>query len=126
MSEEKKHKNVFGEPILSCCHDPVTGYYRSGSCEVDRFDVGNHSVCALMTQEFLEFSKEQGNDLITPKEEFGFPGLKEGDRWCLCASRWKEALDAGKAPKVYLAATHEKSLEVIDLGDLKNFAMDWQ
>lgn len=116
--------NVFGEPLAPCGLDPVTGFYRDGCCNTGYEDVGIHVVCARMTQEFLEFSRKRGNDLTTPVPESGFPGLKPGDRWCLCAGRWKEALDAGKAPPVVLAATHEEALAVVALEDLKRHALD--
>jgi uncharacterized protein (DUF2237 family) len=116
--------NVFGEPLATCSDNPLTGWYRSGCCETDARDVGSHTVCALMTAEFLEFSKSRGNDLSTPRPEFGFPGLKPGDRWCLCAARWLEAFEAGRAPRVHLKATHRRALEVIDLARLKSHAID--
>ena len=94
--------NIFGDKIEACCHDPVTGYFRDGFCNTDEHDFGSHVVCAEITEDFLTFSKAMGNDLSTPRPEFNFPGLKEGDRWCLCALRWKEAYDAGVAPRVYL------------------------
>ena len=111
-------KNIFGETLIACSNDPVTGYFRDGCCNTDKLDFGLHTVCAVMTDEFLAFSKASGNDLSTPRPEWGFPGLKSGDRWCLCALRWKEALDAGMAPKVLLEATNEKTLEHIDIKDL--------
>ena len=117
--------NVLGEPLESCSEvEPVTGYYRDGSCATGPEDVGRHLVCARMTAEFLAFSLGQGNDLITPHPEFDFPGLKPGDRWCLCAARWREALEAGCAPKVLLRATHQRALEYVSLEDLKRFAID--
>jgi uncharacterized protein (DUF2237 family) len=102
----------------------MTGFYRTGSCETGPQDVGTHVVCARVTAEFLEFSRSRGNDLVTPVPGFGFPGLKPGDKWCLCATRWREALQAGVAPPVVLAATHEKALEFISLEDLKRLALD--
>jgi len=102
----------------------VTGYYRDGSCATGSDDVGLHGVCARMTAEFLEFSLRQGNNLITPHPEFDFPGLKPGDRWCLCAARWQEALEAGVAPRVVLRATHRQVLRLISLADLKRYALD--
>jgi uncharacterized protein (DUF2237 family) len=102
----------------------MTGYYRTGSCETGPSDTGLHAICAEMTAEFLAFSRAAGNDLSTPRPEFGFPGLKPGDRWCLCAARWREALDAGMAPRVVLAATHERALAVVTLDDLKRHALD--
>lgn len=110
--------NIFGEPLLSCCNNPKTGYYRDGYCRTDESDRGSHTVCAIVTEAFLTFSKERGNDLSTPRPEYQFPGLKPGDRWCLCALRWKEAFEAGVAPKVDLEATNEKSLEYLNMNDL--------
>ena len=110
-----KMKNIFGEPLKSCCHNPITGYYRDGYCRTDKSDLGRHVVCAIVTKEFLNFSKERGNDLLTPQKQYFFPGVKEGDRWCLCVLRWKEAYDAGKAPKVYLEGTHEKALNYVSI-----------
>ena len=114
--------NVLGEPLQSCSFDPLTGYFRDGCCNTDDQDHGTHVVCARMTAEFLRFSAERGNDLITARPEWRFPGLKPGDRWCLCATRWKEALQAGVAPPVVLAATHRKVLEFVTLEDLKENA----
>lgn len=111
--------NVLGEALQACSYDPITGYFRDGCCNTDAHDHGTHVVCARMTAEFLAFSAERGNDLITPRPEWRFPGLKPGDRWCLCATRWKEALEAGKAPPVVLAATHSKVLEYVKFEDLK-------
>lgn len=116
--------NVLGQPLESCSFDPLTGFLRSGSCETCDEDVGSHTVCAELTREFLEFSKSRGNDLSTPRPEFGFPGLKAGDRWCLCAVRWQEALDAGAAPRVLLRSTHQLALEILSLKDLKSHAID--
>lgn len=117
-------RNVLGERLQSCSEAPVTGFYRDGCCNTGPDDFGRHTVCALMTAEFLEFSRSRGNDLSTPMPELGFPGLKPGDRWCLCAARWKEALDAGMAPRVVLTATHEATLELVALDDLKRHAID--
>ena len=114
-----EQKNVFGDALEPCSNDPVTGFYRTGCCETGQGDVGVHVVCAQVTQEFLEYSKSRGNDLMTPRPEFGFAGLKPGDRWCLCVDRWKEALEAGVAPPVILEATHEKALSVVGLEVLK-------
>lgn len=108
---EKNSKNILGTPLQSCCTDPVTGFYRDGFCKTGGQDVGTHVVCAIMTDEFLEYTKANGNDLLTPRPEWQFPGLKAGDKWCLCVSRWIEAEKAGKAPQVLLEATHEKALE---------------
>lgn len=114
--------NVFGDPLRTCGHNPTTGFFRTGCCETDRTDHGSHTVCAQMTDEFLTFSKERGNDLSTPRPEWGFPGLQAGDRWCLCADRWREAAAAGVAPPVYLEATNEKALEVISLAEFRRYA----
>ena len=117
--------NVFGEPLVPCGLDPLTGFYRDGCCNTGYDDPGMHVVCVRVTREFLAFSKKAGNDLSTPMPEFGFPGLKSGDQWCLCAGRWKEALDAGVvAPPVVLAATHEETLAMLSLEDLKRHAVD--
>ena len=121
---DTKQNNVFGEPIATCSERPKTGFTRSGCCETGEEDLGMHTVCAVMTKEFLAFSRARGNDLSTPAPEFGFPGLKPGDNWCLCAARWKEALEAGCAPRVSLRATHEKTLEVVSLDELKPYAVD--
>ena len=121
MSDEK---NVFGGELNTCCTAPMTGFYRDGCCRTGREDLGLHVICAEMTEEFLEFSKSRGNDLTTPKPEFDFPGLKPGDRWCLCALRWKEALEAGVAPPVVLASTHQSALEIVSIEDLKKYAID--
>jgi uncharacterized protein (DUF2237 family) len=119
---EQDARNVLGGPLVPCSMDPLTGFFRNGCCETGPEDVGMHTVCAVMTAEFLAFSRSVGNDLSTPRPEFGFPGLKPGDRWCLCAPRWKEALDAGVAPRVVLAATHEEVLAISPLGILKDHA----
>jgi len=116
--------NVLGETLAPCGLDPITGFYRDGCCNTGYEDVGIHVICARMTREFLAFSKKRGNDLSTPVPEAGFPGLKPGDRWCLCAGRWKEALDAGVAPPVLLQATHEEALAVVPLAVLKRYAID--
>ncbi len=117
-----KARNVLGGELQSCSRDPVTGFYRNGCCDTGAGDMGIHVVCARMTAAFLAFSKEQGNDLSTPSPEMNFPGLKPGDRWCLCVSRWREALEAGVAPPVILEATHIAALEYVDLEDLKAHA----
>lgn len=111
-------KNVFGEPLVPCSFNPRTGFFRTGCCETGPQDLGTHTVCAVVTSEFLEFSKSRGNDLITPRPEYDFPGLKPGDKWCLCVLRWIEALGAGVAPQVVLEATHEKSLEFVSIKEL--------
>jgi uncharacterized protein (DUF2237 family) len=110
--------NVLGQELQACSYDPLTGYFRDGCCNTDEHDRGLHVVCAVMSAEFLAYSLAQGNDLITPAPQWRFKGLKPGNRWCLCALRWKEALRAGVAPKVVLSATHIKALEVLDLEDL--------
>jgi uncharacterized protein len=115
--------NVLGSELETCCSDPVTGYYRDGKCNTGAGDYGAHVVCAQLTEEFLAFTKSQGNDLSTPVPEFNFPGLKPGDRWCLCASRWKEALDAGVAPPIVLQSTHASALEYVSLNELKQHAL---
>lgn len=120
----EEQKNVFGEPLEECCTEPMTGFYRDGCCRTGADDIGLHVVCAQMTAEFLEFSRQRGNDLITPRPEFLFPGLKPGDCWCLCATRWQEALEAGVAPPVKLAATHISALEFISVADLERYAID--
>ena len=116
-------KNVLGTELGPCCHSPKTGFFRDGFCRVTDEDPASHSVCAIMTDEFLEFSRSRGNDLSTPLIQFGFPGLKAGDKWCLCAARWKEAFDAGKAPAVLLESTHHLALEVVSLEQLKSCAL---
>jgi len=115
-------KNVLGSALQSCCFEPKTGFYRNGFCKTGNEDHGTHVVCAIMTEEFLEFTKTKGNDLSTPKPEWRFPGLKPGDKWCLCAMRWAEAEKQGKAPKVVLEATHEKALEYTALEVFKRYA----
>jgi len=116
--------NVLGGELQPCSARPLTGFYRNACCETGAEDVGLHTVCAVMTAEFLAFSRMAGNDLSTPMPALGFPGLKPGDRWCLCAPRWKEALDAGVAPPVVLEATHEETLAITPLGVLKDFAAE--
>ena len=116
--------NVYGEPIAECCTRPMTGFYRNGSCDTGPEDLGVHSVCVSVTAEFLEYSRSRGNDLSTPMPAYGFPGLKPGDCWCLCAERWKEALADGMAPPVKLAGTHAKTLEIVPLEALKAYALD--
>lgn len=111
--------NILGEPLIPCSTDPMTGFYRDGSCRTGAGDRGLHCVCVVLTDEFLQFSKGRGNDLTTPMPMYSFPGLKAGDRWCLCVSRWKEAFDAGCAPKVVLAATSVVALEFVDRADLE-------
>ena len=119
-------KNVFGQALVSCSHDPVTGFFRDGCCHTGPQDQGLHTVCVIMTDEFLAFSKQAGNDLSTPVPQFGFPGLRDGDQWCLCAARWEQARQAGCAPKVRLAATNIVTLHICSLDDLKAHAIDLQ
>jgi uncharacterized protein len=121
---EETQRNVFGEPIEICSVKPPTGFYRTGCCETGTEDEGVHTVCVEATAEFLAFSKARGNDLSTPRPEFGFAGLKPGDRWCICAARWQQALEAGAAPRIVLAATHEATLRIVRLADLKRYALD--
>ena len=123
MSEEDQ-LNIFNEPLEACSFDPVTGFFRSGCCETSEQDTGSHTVCAIMTEEFLKFSKSKGNDLSTPVPAFDFPGLKTGDRWCLCAARWLEAYEASSAPSIIAKATHRRALEIIPLEVIKEFALD--
>lgn len=117
--EGSESKNVLGQPLQQCGCNPMTGFYRDGFCETGERDRGSHTVCAVMTEEFLTFTKSRGNDLSTPAPHFNFPGLKSGDKWCLCVSRWKEAYEAGVAPQVILEATHEGALLVVDLHELR-------
>ncbi len=116
--------NVLGGELEACGTDPLTGFYRDGCCNTGPEDIGNHTVCAVVTNEFLSHQQEAGNDLSTPRPEFGFSGLSAGDRWCVCASRWLEAYESGAAPPVVLAATHESALEVISLDKLREHAVD--
>ena len=116
--------NVLGRPLEPCGLDPLTGFYRDGCCNTGYDDEGIHTVCVRVTREFLAFSRKRGNDLTTPLPEAGFPGLRPGDQWCLCAGRWKEALDAGAAPRVVLAATHEETLAIVPLAELKRHASE--
>lgn len=116
--------NVLGEPLAPCSEKPLTGFFRDGCCNTAPEDLGLHAVCIRVTAEFLAFSRARGNDLSTPMPDFGFPGLKPGDQWCLCAARWQEALEAGAAPRVVLQATHAAALRVVKLGDLKAHALD--
>lgn len=120
---EKAALNVYGEALSCCCTDPLTGFYRDGHCKTGQEDVGTHVICAQVSQEFLEFSLSKGNDLITARPEWRFPGLKAGDKWCLCALRWREAWEAGVAPKVDLRATHTKALEYVPLEVLEMYAL---
>lgn len=120
----RKSRNVFGEPLEDCSITPLTGFFRDGCCNTSAEDLGSHTVCVVVTDAFLAFSRSRGNDLSTPVPAFGFPGLKEGDRWCLCAPRWQEAFEAGQAPHVVLRATHQAALEFCALADLKRHAID--
>lgn len=126
MSPESEETtlNVFDEPIETCSMDPEAGFYRDGCCRTGVRDRGNHVICAEMTEEFLEFTVAQGNDLKTPRPDWNFPGLTPGDRWCLCAARWREALEAHKAPPVVLAATEKSALEIVPMKLLEPFALD--
>jgi uncharacterized protein (DUF2237 family) len=124
MATMSEARNVLGGHLAVCCTNPMTGFYRTGCCETGAEDHGSHTVCTQLTAEFLAFSRSVGNDLSTPVPAFGFPGLKPGDRWCLCAARWKEALDAGVAPPVVLAATHEAALEIVTLDELRACALE--
>jgi hypothetical protein len=117
-------ENVFGEALEVCGEKPVTGFFRDGCCNTGEHDTGSHTICVRVTKEFLEFSRFRGNDLSTPRPEFGFPGLKAGDRWCLCAERWREAHAAGMAPRVFLRCTHKRALDVVPLRVMKAFAAD--
>lgn len=123
MSEEDQ-LNIFNEPLEACSFDPVTGFFRSGCCETSVQDSGSHTVCAIVTEEFLKFSKSKGNDLSTPVPAFDFPGLNSGDRWCLCAARWLEAYEAGSAPSIIARATHRRALEIIPMEVMKEFSLD--
>ena len=116
--------NVYGKPLRICCKNPMTGFFRSGWCDTCNEDQGAHTVCAIVTDSFLTFSKEKGNDLSTPIPEYNFPGLKEGDKWCLCARRWLEAYNAGVAPQIVITATHKRTLEIIKLDILEKYAID--
>jgi uncharacterized protein (DUF2237 family) len=124
MNERRLSHSVLGGELSPCGVDPMTGFYRNGCCDTGPEDYGMHTVCAVMTADFLEFSKRMGNDLSTPRPEYDFPGLKPGDRWCLCVQRWAEALEAGHAPQVVLQATHELALEYVSLDDLQRHAVD--
>ncbi|WP_031498746.1 DUF2237 family protein [Bryobacter aggregatus] len=116
-------RNVLGQILVPCSTNPMTGFFRTGCCETNEEDTGRHLICALMTEDFLAFSKAAGNDLSTPHPEFGFPGLKPGDQWCLCALRWKEALEAGCAPQVVLESTHHSVLQFVTMPDLHAHAI---
>jgi uncharacterized protein (DUF2237 family) len=124
MRFDETARNVLGTELEPCSRNPLTGFFRNGCCETGPDDLGLHTVCAVMTAEFLAYSKSVGNDLSTPQPAYHFPGLKPGDRWCLCAPRWKEALDDGQAPPLVLEATHEETLAIVPLGVLKDYAAD--
>lgn len=116
--------NVYGEKLIPCSLEPLTGFFRDGCCNTNDQDFGSHTICIEVIESFLEFSRFKGNDLSTPVPEFGFPGLKPGDRWCLCASRWLEAHEQGMAPRVHLTRTHQKALEIVPLEILRQYAVD--
>lgn len=122
MTDQAESINVLGERLRECGRDPVTGFYRDGCCNTGDSDAGSHTVCAIMTDAFLRFSASRGNDLSTPRPQFGFPGLKAGDQWCLCAARWREAFEAGCAPRVVLEATHQAALSYVTLDQLRAHA----
>ena len=124
MADENLQKNVLGEKLESCSNDPVTGWFRDGCCNTNEDDFGVHTVCAKVTEEFLQWSKSAGNDLITPHLEVDFPGLKDGDCWCVCAATFAQSIDAGTACKIFLKKTNQKTLEIIPLQKLKKFAID--
>ena len=124
MDDSKYQKNVLDEKLEACSVDPVTGWFRDGCCNTNELDRGVHTVCVRVTTKFLEWAKTVGNDLITPHPEFGFPGLKEGDNWCVCAATYAQSIDAGTACKVYLKKTNQRTLEVIPLVKLKKYAID--
>ena len=124
MTESKKTaKNVLGNPLEICCTSPMTGFHRDGFCQTGPDDLGSHTVCAQVTAAFLSFSKKIGNDLSTPRPEYGFPGLKPGDKWCVCVTRWEEAFMAGVAPPIVLESTHERALDVVELAELRAHAL---
>ena len=124
MDKELSQKNVLGEKLETCSNDPVTGWFRDGCCNTDKFDRGIHTVCAKVTTKFLEWSKKAGNDLITPHPEFNFPGLKDGDSWCVCAATYAQSIEAGTACKIFLKKTNYKTLEIVPLEKLKEYAID--
>ena len=123
MDNEQTARNVLGQPLVPCSHDPMTGFFRDGCCRTREDDTGSHVVCARVTQAFLAFTRARGNDLGTPRPEWDFPGLQPGDRWCLCALRWKEAFEAGVAPPVLLESTHIRALDVLSLEQLQACAV---
>ena len=116
--------NVYGKELETCCDNPETGFFRNGMCDTCSEDRGLHTICILATEEFLDFSKSVGNDLSTPNPEFNFPGVKPGNRWCLCAQRWQEAYEQGKAPPVFLESTHEETLKIVDFNILQGYAVN--
>ena len=116
--------NVYGKELETCCDNPKTGFFRNGMCDTCKEDLGVHTVCILATEEFLVFSKGAGNDLSTPRPEYNFPGVKPGNRWCLCAMRWKEAYEQGKAPPVFLESTHEATLKLVDFNIMQQYAVN--
>jgi len=122
--QQDEEINVLGEPLQTCSEQPLTGFYRDGKCNTCDEDVGSHTVCIQASQEFLEYSRFKGNDLSTPMPEFGFEGVKPGDGWCLCAARWLEAFEDGRAPRVYLMRTHKRALEVVPFEKLREYAVD--
>ena len=124
MTEKEDQKNVLGEKLESCSNDPITGWFRDGCCNTDKNDQGLHTVCAKVTTKFLEWSKNVGNDLITPHPEFDFPGLKDGDSWCVCAATYAQSIEAGTACKIFLKKTNFKTLEIVSLEKLKQYAID--
>jgi len=124
MKEKNFQKNVLGEKLESCSDNPLTGWFRDGCCNTDKLDQGVHTVCAKVTKQFLEWAKNAGNDLITPHPEYDFPGLKEGDHWCVCAGTYAESINAGTACKIFLKKTNHKTLEIIPLDKLKKYAVD--
>ena len=124
MNKNEDQKNVLGEKLEACSDNPITGWFRDGCCNTDEHDRGNHTVCVRVTGKFLEWAKIAGNDLITPHPEFDFPGLKEGDSWCICADTYSQSIDSGTACKIYLKKTNKKTLEIIPLEKLKPFAID--
>ena len=119
-----KPKNVLGGELKSCCTDPVTGFYRDGYCRTGADDLGRHTVCIIATDEFLAYSRSVGNDLSTPMPQYAFPGVREGDKWCLCVTRWQQAFEDDMAPQIVLAATDQSALQVVDLEDLRRYAVD--
>ena len=122
--DKEESLNVFGESLETCSERPMTGFFRDGCCNTSKQDLGSHTVCTQVSQEFLEFSRFRGNDLSTPRPELGFPGLRTGDQWCLCEARWLEAYQHGMAPKIYLTRTHKRALDIIPLELLQEFAVD--